>query len=185
MCVCEHNPQSHAIKHVKSYFAFYTPGLYIKKEIELLYPPQNHVPNYIVEKLNKNKSISMKRINELINIEINRQTTKAYVEYSAQFMSREQEKLRKRIRDEAYVTFEKAVRRLVVAKPRNRHLSWGTAVAMVTPSSFTQGRYLRWDRRILCAPGSTPGTPVWNKHTDMNMVHALWTWICFACVLYC
>ncbi len=53
MCVCEHNPQSHAIKHVKSYFAFYTPGLYIKKEIELLYPPQNHVPNYIVEKLNK------------------------------------------------------------------------------------------------------------------------------------
>lgn len=41
-----------------------------------MYPPQNHVLNYIVEKLNK-QSISMKRINELMNTEINRQTTKS------------------------------------------------------------------------------------------------------------
>lgn len=50
---------------------------YIKKEIELMYPPQNHVPNYIVEKLNK-QAIHLNEENKWTdNTEIDRQTTKS------------------------------------------------------------------------------------------------------------
>lgn len=64
MCVfCEHNPQSHALKHVKSYFVI--SKLQEKERNALVVSQPSHVPRtYIIIQKLKKQAIHFKEINK-------------------------------------------------------------------------------------------------------------------------